>query len=132
MPPGQPSDPPFTRRNSGAHWTAVPGDTTDPGALPDPGDAICIGSPTGLVISVDGSKVGLGGTVGNPPATSAAIGEEVDARIEAIVEAFNGHTHILTGVTTAVTTPIVATLASPAPPIAPQATTASGTVKCAP
>lgn len=88
---GQQSDPAMTRRNGGAHWVAVPGDYTDPGALPDPGKQpanntsipqICFGTPGGVIVSVgaDG-KVNLGSAA---PTDSVGLALKIDADFSAL------------------------------------------------
>lgn len=118
---GQPSDPPLTRRNSGAHWVAVPGDFTDGGALPDPGDAICIGTPGGVLIAIDGQTVNLGAA----SATDAvALANLVKAELTKIATALSSLT-VTTGPGSGGT--VVAGSPYPTP-----GNVASGTVKCQP
>jgi hypothetical protein len=72
---GQVSDPALTRRNGGAHWVAVPGDYTDPGALPDSGGAICIGTPGGVLVTITAAGVNVGSAA---PPNHAALAETID------------------------------------------------------
>ncbi len=81
---GQEADPPMTRRNGGAHWWAIPGDFTDPGALPDPGQAICFGTPGGVMVTVDATAVNVGAAA---PTDKAARASVVDAVLQALMAA---------------------------------------------
>lgn len=58
---GAHSKPVFTRRGSGAFWWAHPGSIVDPNGLPDPGNAICFGTPGGVIVSVSASGINLSG-----------------------------------------------------------------------
>lgn len=118
---GQPQDPAFTRRNSGAHWVAVPGDYTDLGALPPSNGQLCIGSPGGVIVSLDGSHVNLGSA---SPTDAVALASLVKTEL----------TEIKTALTTlTVTTGAGAggTVVAGTPYMGP-GNIASGTVKCAP
>ena len=101
---GQQSDPPFTRRNSGSFWTAIPGSTADLDALPPAGGALCIGTPGGVLVTVNDSTV----TLGAAQATSGVgLATLIDQAVTTIVTAFNTHTHGTgSGPTTPPVTPI--------------------------
>ena len=75
---------PLTRRNAGCHWVAVPGDYTDPGALPDPGRAICLGTPGGILIALSPQGVLLGSATASQ---GVALGPPIDAG-NVLLEAF--------------------------------------------
>ena len=83
---GQQSDPPFTRRNSGSFWTAIPGSTADPDALPPAGGAICIGKPGGVLVTVNSSGVNLGSA---NPTDFVALASLVAGELQKIALAFS-------------------------------------------
>jgi hypothetical protein len=113
---GQQSDPPFTRRNSGSFWTAIPGSTVDSDALPPAGGAICVGAPGGVLVTVSSSQVTLGASSASSGVGLATL---IDQAVTTIVSAFNGHTHSVAGVTAGPATlpsgPPLARIAPPAP-----------------
>ena len=116
---GQPSDPASTRRNAGCHWVAVPGDVTDGSLLPAANGAVCIGTPNGVMVAIDGSTVNLGA---RQAPDGVGVGPLIDQAVTTIVAAFNAHTH---GTGSGPTTP-------PTTPIAPLAPTGSKSVKLTP
>jgi len=119
---GQPSDPPFTRRNSGTHWVATPGKTADPGCLGPAGGLLCIGSTSGPSVTVGPSGVNLGAPVGSPPVDAVGLSSRIDLFIQTVMTWVpvpnDGGAALKTALTAAGFTPA--------------STTASKTVKCAP
>jgi hypothetical protein len=109
---GQPSDPPLTRRNSGTHWTAVPGDTTDPGAVGPAGGAICVGTPGGVLVTVSPSAVNLGSSA---PTDAVALASLVADELTKVATALATLSCPNTGTSTPV--PVVAATAYGPPPI---------------
>jgi hypothetical protein len=130
MATGQQSDPPMTRRNSGTHWVAIPGDITDGSSLGDPGPNLCIGSPNGILVAIGPSGVLLGSA--NP--TDAV------ARASVVDSVWNGLAQALASAPPTVPLTPAALLAllqtvwggAPSLPAAPPTTSASQTVKCTP
>jgi len=126
---GQPSDPALTRRNGGAHWVAIPGDYTDPAALPPAGGALCFGSPGGVLVTVTSSGVNLGAAA---PTDAVALASVVDAILNGIVQSVNAlGSSPLTG-TSLATALQLAWGGTPTAPTTPPVTTASKTIKATP
>jgi Phage protein Gp138 N-terminal domain len=67
---GNVEDPIDSGRHRGAYWVALPGDITDPGAGPDPGQSLVIGMPNGVTIKINASSITIGDL-----ATSVEIGK---------------------------------------------------------
>lgn len=97
---GQVSEPGDLRQHSPAYPVALP--WWRPNGRPGADAADSIGRPGGLRLRFGASAIGVGGL-----ADFVALAAKVDARLDALEQAFNTHTHPVSGSLAGVTTELV-------------------------